>query len=47
MKYPALNIQRKTGQENFTFQGRPLEHNILHFWQWHASDLMSNALTGC
>lgn len=46
MRYPALKIRRKTGNENFAFHGKLLEHTVLHFWQWSASDFLSNALRG-
>ena len=46
MSYPALKIRRKTGNECFTFRGRPIEHSVLHFWQWYASDFLSNSLRG-
>ena len=41
-----LTIMRKTGQEPFHFNGQPLEVNLLGFWQWSVSDLVSNATRG-
>lgn len=37
---------RKTGQEPFHSSGHSLPFDLLSFWQWSASDLMSNALRG-
>jgi hypothetical protein len=36
----------KTGSEKFTSQGSDLPANLLDFWQWSSSDLLSNALRG-
>lgn len=36
----------KTGSEKFTSKGRELPANLLDFWQWSSSDLLSNALRG-
>lgn len=35
-----------TGSEAFTVGGRPLGFDLLSFWQWYASDLLSNATRG-
>ncbi|MFN0148202.1 MAG: hypothetical protein ACKVT1_17005 [Dehalococcoidia bacterium] len=42
----ALPTQRKTGAEPFTSQGSTHDLNLLGFWQWSASDLVSNATRG-
>ena len=41
-----LSIQRKTGQEPFHANGQALGFNLVGFWQWAASDLVSNATRG-
>lgn len=45
-KYPALEVKRKSGKEAFHIEGKPLDHNLLSFWQWSSSDLISNAMRG-
>lgn len=45
-KYPALEVERKSGAEAFHIEGDPLNLNLLSFWQWSSSDLVSNALRG-
>lgn len=45
-KYPEIKVTRKTGQEKFKLNGNPLNHDLLSFWQWSASDLISNAMRG-
>lgn len=44
--FPALKITRKTGKEIFSNNGKPLNFNLLNFWQWSVSDLISNATRG-
>ncbi len=41
-----LDTARKTGKERFRFNGHDLEFDLLSFWQWSASDLVSNATRG-
>jgi hypothetical protein len=41
-----LNVKRKTGQEKFRLNDKPLNINLLGFWQWSASDLPSNTARG-
>lgn len=41
-----LAIKRKTGAEPFHVDGKPLATNVLAFWQWYASDLISNTTRG-
>jgi hypothetical protein len=44
---PALVPGRKDGSEIFRDGVTPLDFNLLEFWQWYCSDLVSNALRGC
>lgn len=44
--FPAISVERKTGQERFHDGATPLPFDLLSFWQWSASDLLSNALRG-
>jgi hypothetical protein len=41
-----LKVRRKTGGELFHAATEPLAFDLLSFWQWAASDLVSNALRG-
>ena len=41
-----LPVQRRTGTEPFHLKGAPLGFDLLSFWQWAASDLVSNVLRG-
>jgi len=45
-KYPELEVTRKTGNEAFHENGKALNDELLSFWQWSASDLVSNAMRG-
>ncbi len=38
--------ERKTGDEPLHIDGQPLAANVLSFWQWSASDLISNTMRG-
>ena len=42
----ALIITRKTGQEQFLFENKPLNLTLMNFWQWLGSDLTNNAFRG-
>ncbi len=42
----AIKTEKKTGQEPFIFDGKPLPENILSFWQWSNSELLGNTLRG-
>jgi hypothetical protein len=44
--FDAMKVARKTGKEQFHIQGRGAEFDLLGFWQWSASNLVSNALRG-
>ena len=43
---PALVTTRKTGDETLHFNGQALPADMLAFWQWSASDLVSNVTRG-
>jgi hypothetical protein len=43
---PPLVVTRKTGREPFRAGAATLGFDLLSFWQWSASDLVSNALRG-
>lgn len=47
MSYPPLATTRKTGSERFHYGNTDLGFDLLSFWQWFASDLVSNAMRGC
>ncbi len=42
----AIPLQRKSGNEHFHRDGQAYDFNLLHFWQWSASDLSNNTLRG-
>ena len=44
--FPALKIERKSGEERFREDGSDLDFNLLDFWQWSTSDLVNNATRG-
>jgi hypothetical protein len=46
MAFPALQTSRKSGDETFSLSGEPLDLRLSAFWQWSASDLVSNATRG-
>ncbi len=37
---------KKSGEERFICLGRELDVGLLEFWQWYASDLLTNSLRG-
>jgi hypothetical protein len=41
-----LTITRKEGKEHFHVNGNALGFDLLSFWQWSASDLISNTARG-
>ena len=41
-----LVAKRMLGSEPFHYSGKPLGLDILGFWQWSASNLLSNAARG-
>lgn len=47
IRLDELKIERKTGDEKFTFKGEQVQGaTILDFWKWYGSDLVNNALRG-
>src|SRR4051794_33883063 len=44
--FGRLKGTRKSGQETFHADGEPLGFDLLSFWQWMASDLVSNPTRG-
>lgn len=46
LTFPALQTSRKSGDENFSLRGEPLDLQLSAFWQWSSSDLVSNAMRG-
>lgn len=42
----AIETEKKSGQEPFTFNEKSLPENVLSFWQWSSSGLLTNALRG-
>lgn len=42
----AIQVARKTGNERFVGEGAASDFDLLSFWQWSASDLISNATRG-
>ncbi len=45
-EYGLRRVLRKSGEERFQENGRPVEISVLDFWQWSSSDLLSNTLRG-
>jgi hypothetical protein len=41
-----LRVVRKTGAERFHANGCPFAFDVLGFWRWSSSDLVSNAMRG-
>ena len=41
-----VKLERKTGRERFVQAGRDTPFDLAGFWQWSASDLLSNAQRG-
>jgi hypothetical protein len=39
-------IGLKTGEESLVHNGQKLDYNLLDFWRWNSSDLLSNATRG-
>lgn len=46
MTFPTLQVARKNDEETFSLSGNPLDLGLSAFWQWSASDLVSNATRG-
>ena len=45
-EYPKIEVKRKIGDEPFHKNGKPIDNNLLSFWQWSASDLVGNTMRG-
>ena len=43
---PKLDIRKKTGQERFCSDGSARDFDLLDYWQWANSDLVSNVARG-
>ena len=44
--FPKLNVVRKSGLERFRSGGLDADFDLLGFWQWSMSDLVSNTTRG-
>jgi len=42
----AIQTTKKTGKENFYFNGEKQPIDVLSFWRWSSSELLGNALRG-
>ena len=43
---PPIDVAPRGGEEPFHDEGKPLGFDLLGFWQWSASDVVSNATRG-
>jgi len=43
---PPIEVKRRKGNEFFHHAGKPLWFDLLSFWQWSSSDIVSNATRG-
>ena len=46
LRFAAMDVSRKTGNELFQSSGNNLPHRLSDFWKWAVSDLVSNATRG-
>ena len=46
IKYPKIEATIKTGEEKFYSSSKKKTFTLKEFWQWSASDLVSNATRG-
>ncbi len=44
--YPPIKVTRKTGSERLHNNGKKASVQLVDFWRWSASDLLSNATRG-
>lgn len=44
--YPSIKVTRKTGSEHLHTDGKEIPVQLIDFWRWSASDLLSNATRG-
>ena len=42
----AIKAKTKTGNEKLTYEGSETNYNLLDFWRWSVSDILSNATRG-
>ena len=42
----AIKTEKKSGTEDFILEDKNLDINVLNFWQWSASDLLTNRQRG-
>ncbi|MBK8702350.1 MAG: hypothetical protein IPN33_01210 [Saprospiraceae bacterium] len=42
----SIQAALKTGEETLTFYDNPIGYNLLDFWKWSVSDILSNATRG-
>ena len=45
-KYPPITVTRKKGSERLHNDGKEISVQLVDFWRWSASDLLSNATRG-
>lgn len=45
-EYGRIRIDRRSGEEPFHDEGRELGFDLLSFWRWSASDIVSNTTRG-
>ncbi len=46
MSIETPGVVKRSGEENFTFQGKSLNIALQEFWSWACSDLLNNAMRG-
>ena len=42
----SVEATKKTGKENFSYEGKIYDFSLQDFWSWNNSDLLNNALRG-
>ena len=45
-RYPPIKVTRKNGSERLHNNGKEISVQLVEFWRWSASDLLSNATRG-
>jgi hypothetical protein len=45
-RYPPIKVTRKTGSDRLHRNGKEILVQLVDFWEWFASDLLSNAPRG-
>lgn len=46
MELGRIQATIKSGQEQLTYNDKPLDFSLLDFWRWSVSDILSNATRG-